>query len=149
MIVVIILTTIVVGMAFSVLTLVQKHMYGIQNNFSKHTEIRKLEQSLWLDFNRYSKITYHDLNNTLVFATAIDSVSYHFTDTSIIKDVDTFNIVPKQKLLFFDGHKTKKGYVDALKIVFPETLQDQMLFISKQNDAVPYVNTPEAIPIIE
>jgi len=53
-IVVLILTTIIVGLAFSVLTLVQKHMRSIQSNFYNTTELKKLETSLWLDFNRYS-----------------------------------------------------------------------------------------------
>ena len=42
MIVVLIITSIVIGMAFSVLRLVQKHMGGIQDNFNRSTELNRL-----------------------------------------------------------------------------------------------------------
>ena len=140
MVVVIILSSIVVGMAFSVLSLVQKHMHGVKSNFNKNTEINKLEQSLWIDFNYYSKVKYKTLNSTLVFSTEIDSVAYYFTNTNIIKERDTFNIEWHQKTFFFDGHKVEKGNVDGLKLELSKGFQNQTLFVFKQNDATLYVN---------
>ncbi|GAA3647239.1 PulJ/GspJ family protein [Flavivirga jejuensis] len=140
MVVVLILSSIVVGLAFSVLSLVQKHMYGIQNNFAKNTELNKLEQSFWLDFNRYSDIKYNELEDKLTFATAIDSISYQFHKTFIIKNLDTFNIETQSKMLFFDGNEINQGFVDALKLETSKTLQSQQLFIFKDNDATHYLN---------
>lgn len=140
MIVVIILTSIVVGMAFSVLSLVQKHMQGIQDNFNKNTQMNKLEQSLWIDFNRYSKIHYDELDEALVFKSEIDSTSYRFTQDYIIKDLDTFYIPIMNKMFFFDGKQTSKGQIDAIKLEASKSFQNQALFIFKQNDATIFIN---------
>lgn len=140
MIVVLILTSIVIGLAFSVLTLVQKHMYSIQNNFTKNTELNKLEQSLWLDFNRYPKISYDELENELQFTSEIDSITYKFKEQYIVKDIDTFPIGLQSKTLFFDGNTIEKGKVDAIKLETSKIFQNQHLFVFKQNDATLFMD---------
>ena len=140
MIVVIILTSIVVGMAFSVLTLVQRHMSSIQDNFNKNTELNKFEQTLWLDFNRFSKIEYDAINDKLIFISELDSTAYKFTKEYIIKDIDTFSISILNKSLFFDGNKTTNIQVDAIKIKTSKSYQNQQLFVFKQNDATQFMD---------
>ena len=96
MIIVLILTAIVVGLAFTVLGLVQKHMLSIQKNYNTQTEVKKLETSLWLDFNRFSKIEFDNIENKLKFKTEIDSITYQFFDAKIIKHhLYGFNSVKK------------------------------------------------------
>ncbi len=135
MIVVLILTSIIAGLAFSVLTLVQKQMSSIQQNFNQSTELNKLEQSLWLDFNRYSKIDYDDIENKLKFSTEIDSVYYVFKSDFIIKEKDTFNVQLETKVLFFNAAPTQKGKIDAIKLNTTKPFLNQKLFIFKPNDA--------------
>jgi len=140
MIVVIILTSIVVGMAFSVLTLVQKHMLSIQENFSKNTTLNTFEQALWIDFNRYPKIEYSAIDDELIFTSEIDSVVYKFTTEHIIKEVDTLHIPIQIKSFFFDGNKTANGQVDAIKLEVSKAFQNQTLFVFKKNDATQFMN---------
>lgn len=140
MIIVLILTTIVVGLAFSVLSLVQKHMYSIQQNFNKNTELNQLEIALHLDFNRYSKVSYDELENEMKFSSPIDSISYQFYDDRVIKELDTFNIEIQNKLLFFDGENIANGKTDAIKLVTSKDFQNQVLFIYKKNDASNYMD---------
>lgn len=144
MIVVIILTSLVVGMAFSVLSLVQKHMYDIQANFNKNIKLNTLEQVFWLDFNRYSNIRYDVINNELMFASGIDTTTYKFTREFIIKEQDTFNIPAENKTFFFDGNEVISGQIDAIKLETSKSFQKQILFVFKQNDAVIYLNNQEA-----
>lgn len=140
MIVVIILTSIVVGLAFSILSLVQNHMKSIQENFNKNTELNKLEQSLWIDFNRYPRIRYDALEASLVFASEIDSITYTFSTEIIIKDLDTFHIPSRQKIFFFNGNNVQKGPIDAIKLTTSKNFQNQELFVYKQNDATLFMN---------
>ena len=140
MVVVIILTSIIVGMAFSILTLVQRHMNGIRDNFEKQTEINKLEQALALDFNRYNRIGYNDLEDSLTFATELDSIVYNFTKEHIVKDRDTFKISIHGKQLYFDGEKVDHGPIDAIKLETSKAFQGQPLFIFKQNDATAFMD---------
>lgn len=140
MVVVILIASIVIGLAFSVLTLVQKHMSGIQNNFNTNTELNILDQSLCLDFNRYSNIAYDDLEDVLTLKTELDSIQYQFKETYIIKEMDTFNIELQSKTFFFDGNSVDRGVLDAIKLETSKTLQNQILFIYKENDATFFVN---------
>lgn len=140
MVVVLILSSIVIGLAFSVLTLIQNHMTGIQYNFSKNTEINKLEQALYLDFNRYSEIEYNDLENTLEFKNELDYIEYRFEETKIIKGIDTFKVETQNMKVFFDGNQIQNGLVDSLKLETSETYQSQTVFVFKKNDATQFLN---------
>lgn len=140
MVVVLILTSIVVGLGFTVLNLVQKHMVGIQNNFANSTELNKLEQSLWLDFNRYSKIEYNILNEEIKFKNTVDSVSYAFHEDYIIKELDTFQVQVLNIWFYFDGNSIPSGILDAVKLETSKQFQNQKLFIFKKNDATLFVN---------
>lgn len=139
MVVVLILTSLVVGMAFSVLTMVQKHMNGIQDNLNKNTELHKLEQSLWLDFNRYSKISYSPFDDELVFSSELTSISYKFNTETITKDLDTFKVSVENKAFFFDGNAIQEGHLDALKLNMSKNFRNQVLFIFKKNDATQFM----------
>ncbi|WP_299517042.1 prepilin-type N-terminal cleavage/methylation domain-containing protein, partial [uncultured Flavobacterium sp.] len=51
LIVVMIITVIVVGIAFSVLLLVKKQIKGIEKNYQKTTQLALFEEKFWRDFN--------------------------------------------------------------------------------------------------
>jgi type II secretory pathway component PulJ len=140
MVVVLILTSILVGIAFSVLSLVQKHMANIQNNFSNNTELNKVEQSLWVDFNRYSKIEYNAFDDKITLSNPVDSTAYKFHKEFIVKNSDTFNISLSKKIFYFNGISITSGDIDALKLETSKAFQKQKLFVYKKNDATRFVN---------
>lgn len=139
MIVVLILTSIVIGLAFSVLRLVQKNMLIIQDNYNNNLELNKLETSLWLDFNRYSKIDINALENKLTFKNEIDSTTYKFSEKNIITQQDTFTIELESKQFYFDGI-ISNSQVDAIKLKTAKTYQNKTLFVFKKNDATLYLD---------
>jgi type II secretory pathway pseudopilin PulG len=135
MIVVLILTSIVVGMAYTVLGMVQKQMIVIQQNYLNQTNLKKLETSLWLDFGRYNSVYYASTENELKFSNEIGSLTYKFMGGYVIRETDTFATLIKSKELFFEAKKIDQGFVDALRIVTDNATQNQKLFIFKNNDA--------------
>jgi len=139
MIVVLILTSIVVGLAFSVLNLVQKHMSGIKQNYTNNIVLNKLETSLWLDFNRYNNISFDALENELKFSTALDSISYKFHEQYIVKEEDTFKMELQNKWLYFVTNPVEEGNIDAIKLETTKALQNQQVFIFKPNDATVFM----------
>jgi len=139
-IVVLILTSIVVGLAFSVLTLVQKQMLAIQENYNKGLELQKLETSLWLDFNLYPNMSYDAVDDELILKNALDSTSYAFRDEFIVKGRDTFLIPLEIKEFYFNGVLSESNQVDAIKLRTTKPYQNQELFIFKKNDATSYVD---------
>ncbi|HET8885626.1 MAG TPA: hypothetical protein VFM70_04645 [Salinimicrobium sp.] len=137
-IIVLILTSIVVGLAFSVLSLVQTHIYDIQKNFERNTEVSKLEQSLEINFNRYGKMDYDAMEGELTLFSAIDSISYNFHPPFIVKGTDTFKISTSEIKFFLKGNEVIEGNIDALKITCSKDFQNQVLFIYKEVDATDY-----------
>lgn len=140
-IIVLVLTSIVVGLAFSVLSLVQKEILGLKENYQKKLELNKLEALLWLDFNRYSEINYDINQNKLVFKNELDSIYYIFKERYIVKENDTFFISIKDKSFFYDGENLIQGQVDAIDILTKKSFQDKQIFVFKNNDATLYINS--------
>ena len=137
MMVAIVITLLVVGMAFSVLNLVQKQMTGIAFNLNKATQLDLLEQSLWLDFNRYQSI--QTSNNEFIFKNEIDSIKYEIKNDLVVKNIDTFSIQVTDVEKFFDGKKVKSGNIDAIKLTLSKESQNKTIFVYKNNDASLYM----------
>ena len=138
--VVLLLTSIIAGMAFSVLSMVQKQIFSVQKNMDVKASFRQLEQSLVLDFNRYHNVRFYKKDNRLVCYSEVDSVSYNFTPDYVQKNIDTFYVSGIHKKLFFAGNKVDNGVVDAIKVDSIGINPNFQLFIFKQNDANTYLD---------
>lgn len=139
-IVVLILTSVVVGLAFSILHIVQSQVKSIQKNFEFAMELNKLEQSFYIDFNRFSKVEYNLIEDTLLFSSELENRTYYFNSDYLVKDKDTFHIPFNQKQFYFDGNVVTSGMIDALKFETSESTGYLVLFVFRQNDATLYMN---------
>lgn len=139
-VIVLILSSIVVGLSFSALRLVQKQMSAIQSNYVKSMELSKLDMVLWLDFNRFSEVSYETKNKELMFKNELDSISYRIDETMIIRDIDTFQISIDNLQLYKNGKEVKSETIDALKIETSKEFLNQKLFIYKTNGANFHMN---------
>ncbi len=140
MLVVLLLTTIVVGMAFAVLNLVQRQMQGIDGNYEQNTEFNLLRQSLWLDFNQYDGVWYDAKKNELVFANELRETAYGLHEAYIIKQQDTFFVEVVQQDFFFKGREQSSGEIDALEFRLSKKNGSQRLFVFKKNAATSHLN---------
>lgn len=140
MLVVLLLTTIVIGMGFAVLQLVQQQMGGIDENYGRNTEFNLLRQSLWMDFNQSDGVWYDAKNGQLLFTNELRKVTYHMYEDKIIKDIDTFQVAFKQHRFFFKGDLRKEGEIDALDFSTDKKNGSQRLFAFKTNAATSSVN---------
>lgn len=140
MIVVLVITSIVVGMAFAVLNLVQKQMYGIEKNYERNTTLNRLRQCLWIDFNRCDKVFYNAKSGELFFVNEMRTIQYSIDENLIVKDRDTFNIKWEDQQFYFENVAISIGEVDALNFVTVEEFGSQQLFVSKNNSAATYMN---------
>ena len=132
MIVVLILTSIVIGLAFSVLNLVQKQMSAIQDNYNKSLELNKLETALWLDFNRYSDIRFNELDNELSAILNVSSIlipcfipsypGWNYSENCLVTCIPTcFNpIFRKSNYIYEYMSKTTKNLSPNLREVLFE-----------------------------
>ncbi len=140
MMVVLVITSIVVGMAFAVLNLVQKQMLGIEKNYERNTALNLLRQSLWIDFNRCDKVFYNAQSGELFFVNEMRTVQYRIGEYLIVKNKDTFDIKWEGQKFYFENVAVSVGEVDALNFVTAKEYGTQRLFVSKSNSATTYMN---------
>jgi type II secretory pathway pseudopilin PulG len=138
MLVVMIITVIVIGIAFSVLSLVQKQIRSIEKNFSKTTELSLCEQQLWQDFNSHNTI-WSD-KTKIVLQSDTDTVTYTFNDNFTMRKNDTIRARLAISKIFFEGREVNNSYIDAVSISANAEIPDYSIFVSSRPDAAHYMN---------
>ncbi|AWX45701.1 hypothetical protein HME9304_02728 [Flagellimonas maritima] len=140
MVVVLLITTLVVGMAFSVLRLVQQQIHGISVNHQKNTEINLFRQSLWIDFNQFDTVWWNANQQQLWFTNEIRKTAYKFQDEFVIKNRDTFHIKIMNKSSYFNGESKFSGEIDAIDIYMTGEIDAKRIFVFKKNSSTSYIN---------
>jgi len=140
MLVVLLITVIVIGMGFAVLSLVQRQMHGIDGNYEKNTELNLLRQSLWIDFNKFEGIWYEKDKGELFFVNELEEVNYQLYEDYIVKARDTFYVQIKDKSFFFKGNTQLSGEIDALDLRMSKENGLKRVFVFKKNAATSYIN---------
>ncbi len=135
MLVVLIITAIVVGMAFSVLTLVRKQVNILKLNSEEETEIELLKSKLFIDFNSFSEVNYIE-KKQIFFKNEIDSTLYIISDNFIIENQDTLTTKLYSFQTFYKSNIVTQGRIDAIEIEIEKNKKTkESIFIFKMNDA--------------
>jgi prepilin-type N-terminal cleavage/methylation domain-containing protein len=145
LLVVMIITAIVVGMAFSVLRLVQKQIHTIETNFEKTSSLALFEQKIWQDFNELSVIQYNENKHSLLMESEMDTVLYSFQENYTLRNADTLKFKLGINKLFFEGKEVKEGNIDAMSISGVTELPDYEIFVSKKNDLTLSMNQEDGL----
>lgn len=140
LLIVMIITVIIVGIAFSVLNLVKKEIVVIEKNYRKTTNLLLFEERLWLDFNNYPKIEFSSNENKLFLKSETDTILYQFYDDYVMRNQDTIKSKLDIDKIYFQGNQTKQGEIDAISILGVKELPDYTIFVFKQNDATFFMN---------
>ena len=128
------LASIVAGIAFSVLNLVQKNSHSIANNYALHTEIQSLEVALTIDFNRYTQVAWNSNQGTLIASSPLGKEQYQFYTDSIVTSIHTYAVITKNKLFYYQGNRVTSGAVDAIEITFEHTSDIHRTFVYRYTD---------------
>ena len=137
--VVLVVASIVIAMAFLVLNIVRKQVVGIQNNYAKKQIINTFEKVFQRDFNNNQAI-YISKTNTLMLKNTKDSIEYIMSSNFIARNKDTFDIPIENKKLFLEGFEVKNNQIDALELNLSASFGNKKLFFFQQKDASYYVN---------
>ena len=140
MLVVLLLTTFVVGISFSVLQLIQKQMHGIEGNFEQRTEYNLLYQSLWINFNQHGRVWYNTDLNQLTFANDLNTLKYEISETYVTKQKDTFFVKIDRPQFFFKGKPQSFGEIDAIDFFIVAEGSKRRFFVFKKNAATSYLH---------
>lgn len=137
--VVMVISTIVVSLAFMVLGMVQKQIKIIQNHKNIKENIKQVEKLIWKDVNEFN-YAYLKSKSEMYFCNEIDTIYYKITDNFIVRGIDTLLLPIKHEDFFLDGEKISIGAFDAIKITFEEPYTRSNVFAFGVKDASFYVN---------
>ncbi len=140
MLVVLLITTLVVGLSFGVLQLVQKQMHGMSGHYETHTQINRLKQSLWIDFNSSDRAYFNPQTSQLYFNDPIRAKGYYFMQDRVIGIRDTFFLGDFSYEFFFENQAPVNVEVDALSIEIMNEGATQKIFVYKRNAASSFLN---------
>lgn len=135
LIVVMIITGIVVGLAFSVLRIIQKQIEVIGKDSEKAVQVVFLEQILWHDFNRMQKVETLG-KSQLKMKSELDSVVYDFKEEFVLRNSDTIKVKAIIEDVFFESVKARTGNIDALSVSCEKEIKGYKIFVFKKNDLV-------------
>lgn len=139
MMVVLVISAIVISLAVTSLSFVQKQIKSISYNFEKNTEIRLLKRALVSDFNTYD-LKYDSKEKQLICTNPKDTIMYAFQDSYILRNNDTLQISITKNTVYLDAQPMKEGVIDAIKLTLSKEFQNREIFIFKQKDATYYMN---------
>ncbi len=133
-IVVLAISTIVAGLAFTVLGIVQRNMRSIGDNYEYKTQMQSLETALSIDFNTFPTAIWHPKDDIVKVSSPIDERIYQFYTDSIVTDIETYPLKIREKTFYLEGKLVNSGKIDAIKITFYNTRALHRLFVFKYND---------------
>jgi hypothetical protein len=140
LLVVMAITAIVVGISFSVLTLVQKQLKFVDVQLEKSTQLDFFKLKINADLNTFTDCVYQPEINTLHLQTDETFVDYTFKEEYVLRNTDTLKVPIQVNRLYFEGELVAAGGIDAISLeAFPQE-QKKELFFYKTNDATFYVN---------
>jgi prepilin-type N-terminal cleavage/methylation domain-containing protein len=145
LLIVMVITAVVIGMAFSVLRLVQKQIHAIETNFQKTSHLALFEQKLWLDFNELYTIEYSENSHSLLMQSEMDTVLYSFQENYTLRNRDTLKLKLEVVKIFFEGKTVKDGNIDAISISGFKELPEYEIFVSKKNDLTFNMNNEDGL----
>lgn len=138
MMVVLIITSVVVGMAFAVLNLVQRQMNGIQNIYEVKNDIVGMRQSLWMDFSKANTVYFDGKRQELYFNNGIEERKYSVSDSLLVGA--NVELAIETIEFYFDHRKVTQGEVDALSIKTTKDTGNAEIFVFKRNTPTTYMN---------
>ena len=139
LLVVLIISTIVIGLTMSVLNLVQQQVQSITKNENLLSEVRLLEKALQLDFQRCD-LRYDKRKNQLIAMSVSDTIYYQFSTTQVVRNADSLRVPVAKLTCYLDGVEVTNQAIDALEIAWTGHGTTNKLFIAKTKDAAFYMN---------
>lgn len=139
MLVVLVVSSLVVSMAFLVLNMVRKQVISIQKNNHKKQEVQSFDARFYSDFNTHS-VFYDESSDVFRLKNTKEMITYTFLDKFIVRETDTFFIEVVDKKLFLEGTEVKQQTIDAIEIHLSPQFANKQLFVQKTKDASYYMN---------
>lgn len=124
------ITSIIVGLALGILKMLQRHNNDLTNYNFKKNNLTLIYEKLSFNFKKYNDIQWNDKEDKLMFSNPIESEKVILTSDSIA----SFKVQLKERKFYFLGEKIVNGKIDAMSLVFDIKGKEETIFVYKRND---------------
>mgnify|MGYP005831404323 CR=1 FL=1 len=131
MLIVLVISSLLVGIAFSVLNLIQSQVLMIKEYYHLKTREKQTQEILSVDLNRHSTIFYIRKDSVLSFTSPIDTINYKLNNSLLVRKDDTLYSGLRKIEFYNNGVLTKDKNIDALKVFFTD---ERYIFLYKRMD---------------
>lgn len=140
MLVVLVVTSIVISMGFTVLRLVQGQMGSISGSYQKKTDFNLAQRRLQMAFHQADGIWYAEGEKQLFFQNELKETTLILEANRMIYGKDTFQVAVGEIQCFYLGKPVVDGEIDALSLQTVKQQGARRVFVSKTNAATSFIN---------
>jgi len=133
--VVLAITSIVITIAFTVLSLISKQFITMQSRYEERTEVTKFKQRLLFDFEKGSQVFWNEKLQQLTIAIKDETIRYEIMSEYVLRDSDTIDLKILNTQFYHKGDTIEEGIVDGIQIGLEATGQPVQFFVSREIDA--------------
>lgn len=133
--VVLVVTALVVGIAFTVLRLVVYQLNKIELAYTDRTEMAMFKQRLYIDIERAQSINWNHEDAILKLEDSGESITYAMEENFIVRDDDTIPFGVADYKTYVLGKEVVSGSIDALRIMISVRGQEVPVFVEKEGGA--------------
>ncbi len=133
--VVLVITSIVVGIAFAVLNLVTLQLNAIRTTYARSTEVAKFKQRLLYDFDAASTVVWDLEHQHLEITTPSQHITYEVLPDYVLRDSDTLSFKVKHIDFYYQGDTVKEGSVDGMNVALEMAKKHVQFFVSRRSGA--------------
>ncbi len=135
MLIVLVITTIVVGLAFGVLRLISQQYTQVKLVYERENEIALLRQMLTQDFKGTISLETSPGDLQLKIEKAQDTVVYVLEEHVLERNNEKVMIGVDRLQAYRDGIIVRRGQIDGLLLKIGEAGRVKTIFVSKMNSA--------------
>lgn len=133
--VVLVITSIVIAIAFTVLRLVTQQFTAIRSRYEERTEVTKFKQRLLFDFNKASDVSWSEQNQELDITIQDEVIQYEITPDYVLRDIDTIPFKIQSTSFYYLGDQVEEGTIDGLALDITISGRPIHFFVSRRVDA--------------
>lgn len=140
LLVVLVITSIVVGIAFSVLNLVQKQINKGHAFFEDTTALGLFEHQLTYDFNTTNSVYFDSKSSRLLLKKADSEINYTLETTHALRNNATLAVQLQIKEVYYEGLEVNSSGVCDAVLLEAIHIPNYVIFVTADNDATYYMN---------
>lgn len=134
--IVLVITSIVVGIAFAVLHLVTKQFNTMSNRYDERIQTQKLKQQIAVDLDSGQSIILKDDEEKLQIINDDNlNANYEWAGDYLIRNKDTLSKTLKTIRFYYLGTEVTAGQVDGIELELKSFGRSLRLFTSKKVDS--------------